>query len=467
MKNKYLRMLAATVVFTVIAGCVQISHADMNINDGNKEAAVSTTENQTTKAEQSTTEKTTKPAETKQISVKAPKIKKEYVKNKAAITWSKSNSKDKYEIWTSTKKNGSYKKVATTSGRNFMLKKLASGKLFYVKVRAYREVNRKIYKSSFSNISKVLTTVKLKKPKSEFAGTVTLNWEKGTNINGYCIQYSTDKKFKNKKTVKVRNKSTDTVNIYDLKQKKTYYIRIRTYKKEGKKTVLSMWSESRKVKVAGTSDIINGKFKSTGGYFENSVFFGDSVLQGFQIYCNNKGRTYLDKAKVMGNISYSLIAALQDESKYHPLYKGKHVAPQYITKSLSAEKVFLFFGINDIHNTGDPDRAFKDYKELINNIRKVNPEVKIHVISTSYPMKGSKDYVNYSKRIHKLNEKMRKYCDETDAEYIDIASYLSTSDGYLKSELCSDNFVHQKFQAYEIWDKVLRAYAWSYNNSDK
>lgn len=32
-------------------------------------------------------------------------------------------------------------------------------------------------------------------------------------------------------------------------------------------------------------------------------------------------------------------------------------------------------------------------------------------------------------------------------------------DGGLKEEYCSDNYVHQTNAAYEVWTKVLRAYA--------
>lgn len=471
MKNKYLKMIVAAMTITLFAGSVQYSSAEEITDSAAK--AVTTTQPQATATEQTTSvnptegETNTDINKTK-ITIQPPKIKKGYVKDRASLMWKKSKKKDGYEIWASEKKKGKYKKIATTTGVSYRLRNLSSGKLYYIKVRAYRKVNGKIYKSSFTKrITQVLTNVKFKKVKSQFAGRVTLNWEKGKNINGYCIQYSTDRNFKQKKTIKIQSKSEESVNIYDLSQNKKYYVRMRTYKKIGKKIVYSLWSQVRTVKVSGTGDIINGSFKSTDGYFKNSVFFGDSVLQGYQIYINSKGKGYLDNVRVMGVVSYSLIAALQDESKYHPLYQGKHVAPEYITKSLGAEKVFLFFGINDIYNTQNPEYTFENYKELISRIKKVNPGVKIHVISSTYPMKGSKDYVNYSKRLHQLNEKMRNYCDETDCEYIDIASYISTSDGYLKSELCSDNFVHQTMQSYEIWDKVLRAYAWSYNHAGK
>ena len=59
---------------------------------------------------------------------------------------------------------------------------------------------------------------------------------------------------------------------------------------------------------------------------------------------------------------------------------------------------------------------------------------------------------------------MRTYGEKNDCEYIDIVSYVTTKDGYLKPQYCSDSFIHQKISAYAIWDKVLRNYAWNKNH---
>ena len=44
------------------------------------------------------------------------------------------------------------------------------------------------------------------------------------------------------------NKTTSTV-LKKLKKKKTYYVRVRTYKKLGKKTYYSKWSNIKSVKI--------------------------------------------------------------------------------------------------------------------------------------------------------------------------------------------------------------------------
>lgn len=81
---------------------------------------------------------------------------------------------------------------------------------------------------------------------------LTVKWKKQTSVSGYQIQYSTDKNFKkNKKTITVKSKETTSKTITKLKKKKTYYVRVRTYKSLGKKDakIYSSWSSAEKIKM--------------------------------------------------------------------------------------------------------------------------------------------------------------------------------------------------------------------------
>ena len=78
---------------------------------------------------------------------------------------------------------------------------------------------------------------------------ITVKWKKGSSITGYQIQYSLKKNFSSKKTVTVSKASTLKATLKKLKAGKTYYVRIRTYKKVGKTTYWSAWSAAKKAKV--------------------------------------------------------------------------------------------------------------------------------------------------------------------------------------------------------------------------
>lgn len=76
----------------------------------------------------------------------------------AKITWGKSNGANGYEVYMSTKKNGTYSKVATiTNGSTLSYKKtgLSAKKTYYFKVRSYVTVNGSKVYSPFTKIVSV------------------------------------------------------------------------------------------------------------------------------------------------------------------------------------------------------------------------------------------------------------------------------------------------------------------------
>ena len=76
----------------------------------------------------------------------------------------------------------------------------------------------------------------------------TVKYSKQTSGAGYEIQYSTSKKFKSAKVVKISKNKTVSKTIKKLKAKTTYYVRVRTIKKVGKTTYKSAWSSAKKIK---------------------------------------------------------------------------------------------------------------------------------------------------------------------------------------------------------------------------
>ncbi len=76
----------------------------------------------------------------------------------------------------------------------------------------------------------------------------TVKYSKQTSGSGYEIQYSTSKKFKSVATVKITKNITVSKTVKKLKAKKTYYVRVRTYKTVGKTKYYSGWSTYKYVK---------------------------------------------------------------------------------------------------------------------------------------------------------------------------------------------------------------------------
>lgn len=79
---------------------------------------------------------------------------------------------------------------------------------------------------------------------------ILVKWKKNKAGDGYQIQYSTTKKFtKGNKTKTISKNKTTSYTIKKLKKKKTYYVRIRTYKKISGKKCYSGWSKVKTVKI--------------------------------------------------------------------------------------------------------------------------------------------------------------------------------------------------------------------------
>ena len=107
----------------------------------------------------------------------------------------------------------------------------------------------------YSRINKTLT-FKILPPKTLLTGlkkanrSFTASWKKNIQATGYQIQYAADSRFtKERKTVTVGKQSATRYKISGLKNKKTYYVRIRSYKRVGKKVLYSSWSTVKKIRV--------------------------------------------------------------------------------------------------------------------------------------------------------------------------------------------------------------------------
>ena len=94
-----------------------------------------------------------------------------------------------------------------------------------------------------------LKKTKLSSAKSTKKKTFTTTWKKTGGNSGWQVQYSTNKKFRSGvRTVNLKSRNTK-LTVRKLRSRKTYYIRVRGYKKVNGKMMYSGWSNVKKVKV--------------------------------------------------------------------------------------------------------------------------------------------------------------------------------------------------------------------------
>ncbi|MGN0468252.1 MAG: fibronectin type III domain-containing protein, partial [Acutalibacteraceae bacterium] len=76
-------------------------------------------------------------------------------KKTAKVSWSKVSGATGYTVYYSTSKNGTYKKLASTTSTSYTNKKLSSGKTYYFKVIANKKVGSTTINSAYSAVKSV------------------------------------------------------------------------------------------------------------------------------------------------------------------------------------------------------------------------------------------------------------------------------------------------------------------------
>lgn len=85
--------------------------------------------------------------------------------------------------------------------------------------------------------------------RSKKKGQLVIRWKKKQGIGGYEVQYGTQKTFKQAKTKKISGKGKTGITLKKLKRKRTYYVRMRSWKKAQGRCVYGAWSKVRKVRI--------------------------------------------------------------------------------------------------------------------------------------------------------------------------------------------------------------------------
>ena len=198
------------------------------------------------------------------------------------------------------------------------------------------------------------------------------------------------------------------------------------------------------------------------GYFQGAYVVGDSVAYGFQLYANrNRGNSailqnlgFLTRGSFSAHNAFSAISS----KSVHPLLQG---AQHHIWDSLQlvgAKHAFLFFGLNDLNIGGVPGTV-DYYTRLIQQIRAINPEIEITILSTTPMYQGSEKGQLTNANIDALNQEMQTLGESNGWDYLDLATSLKAENGTLAAQYCSDHYVHETNAAYQIWLQRFHDYA--------
>ena len=183
--------------------------------------------------------------------------------------------------------------------------------------------------------------------------------------------------------------------------------------------------------------------------FDSTVaFIGDSRTQGLIMY--NGLKEVQD---------YSYIGLMVDTAitkEFVQTQDGKKITLLQDMKNKNIKSVYIMLGLNELG--WSYPQVFKiKYKELINEIKKIQPNCKIYIQSI-IPMTKSKsdnDEIFNNKNVEKFNKLVKEVAKEENVTYLDVKSTLVDSQGYLPEEASMDG-VHLDIDYCEKWINYLK-----------
>lgn len=229
----------------------------------------------------------------------------------ATISWDSLTEAKGYEIYTSTKENGTYTLLKSVTQTSYQFTNLARGKVTYVKIRAVAEEVSGDYSAMIQvalkpdGVKKITSTQNVKTK-------ITLAWEKAEGATGYLVYY---RLAANKDYVLAGNTTELSYQVTGLKAGNDYYFQIYAYAGE-----TSNVSEPSSEVLYGTAPSLPSITKVKGGdrrvkvYWKNgsgadsyNIYYSTKAASGFQVGATAPG----NESKIRG------VDGLKKKKKYY------------------------------------------------------------------------------------------------------------------------------------------------------
>ena len=194
------------------------------------------------------------------------------------------------------------------------------------------------------------------------------------------------------------------------------------------------------------------------GYIKKIIFVGDKTISPISSVITN-----VQKEQVWSSIDGSLpldnnlktIAIIHSEDP-----KGSSIAsaaeiykPQYIIITVGLENGVAYCN----------EEKFKEYyRELINSIKDFSPETNI-ILQSVFPISKEAEQANpniANDRIDTANSWIAEICEESSVKYLNTASVLKDSRGYLAAEYDSGDGITLNEEGYKAMLNYIRTHGY-------
>jgi len=188
-------------------------------------------------------------------------------------------------------------------------------------------------------------------------------------------------------------------------------------------------------------------------YFQNTVFIGDSLTDGFRMHAGLSDATFLCGT----SMTISGLATREWQNGITMLDR---------IRQGGFKKVYIMLGINENIVAEYKETFIKSYSELIDTVKSSNPDAVIYIQSI-LPVSSSRDADGRITNavINSFNDGLYDLSLEKEVFYLDINSSLIDENGQLPENAATDG-VHFKKEYYLKWLDYLKTHAVKVDGED-
>lgn len=170
------------------------------------------------------------------------------------VKWKKVSGVSGYYVYRKTEGQSVWKylrKISSAKTVSYTDTKVTTGLVCEYKIVPYRIISRKTYVGDGANTKRILFMKKmsLSSVRNTKGRKAQVFWKQAARADGYQIRYSLKKSMKSAKTLQIPSGNTKTAVLSGLKKNKTYYIQIRSVRRQQGLTGYSAWSTAKSVRV--------------------------------------------------------------------------------------------------------------------------------------------------------------------------------------------------------------------------
>lgn len=178
-------------------------------------------------------------------------------------------------------------------------------------------------------------------------------------------------------------------------------------------------------------------------FFNQSLFIGDSRIQGLMIFSGVKATGY---SEIGLNVSTAV-------SKQTIFYEGQKLTiPQALNLGQKFDKIIIKMGLNEL-GWKSVDFFKQEYSELVGHIKEAQPEalIYIHAILPVTATKNNDGSIYNNTRIAEFNGAIKIMAEEQGVNYIDVTPMLADDQGFIPEAAAASDGIHLKSDFCKQW----------------